>query len=200
MIAGISLDNTFLLLIAVAGFWFAARFLIGPKRGAPGLKAMFGREKPVPLMGIGKDAIATLLADTRQFVVAAPDLRGLILAGPFAAGAARRDSIVTLVALAEDVLPYAGKEWLAGWPYPARGHAVTDHRIDHGAAETIHRMTLRGSPPLEVHFVLVSQLDVPPSLLQALTEGAESIDDPAGLAEKLRLRWSEQIRVAKPKA
>ena len=200
MIAGISLDNAFLLLIAVAGFWFTARFLIGPKRGAPGLKAMFGREKPVPLMGIGKDAIATLLADARQFVVAAPDLRGLILAGPFAVEAARRDSTVMLVVLAEDVSRYAGKEWLPRWPYPARGHTITDHRIDHGAAETIHWMTLRGSPPLEIHFVHVSQLDVPPSLHRALAEGAESIDDPAGLAEKLRLRWSEQIRRAAPKA
>lgn len=200
MIAGISLDNAFLLLIAVAGFWFTARFLIGPKRGAPGLKAMFGREKPVPLMGIGKDAIATLLADSRKFVVSAPDLRGLILAGPFAVEAAGSRSTVTLVILSEDVAPYAGKEWLARWPYPARGHVITDHRIDHDAAGAIHRMTLRGSPPLEVHFVRVSQLDVPPALHQALAEGAESIDDPAGLAEKLRQRWSEQIRSATPKA
>lgn len=200
MIAGISLDNTFLLLIAVAGFWFTARFLIGPKRGAPGLKAMFGREKPVPLMGIGKDAIATLLADARKFVVAAPDLRGLILAGPFAAEAAGSRSTVTLIVLAEDVAPYADKEWLARWPYPARGHTITDHRIDQGAAETIHRLTLRGSPPLEIHFVRVNQLDVPPSLHRTLAEGAESIDDPAGLAEKLRLHWGEQIRAATPKA
>jgi hypothetical protein len=200
MIAGISLDNAFLLLIAVAGFWFTARFLIGPKRGAPGLKAMFGREKPVPLMGIGKDAIATLLADARQFVVAARDLRGLILAGPFVIEAAESRSTVTLVVLAEDVAPYAGKEWLIHWPYPERGHTITEHRIDHGAAETIHRLTLRGSPPIEIHFVSVNQLDVPRSLRTALAEGAESIDDPAGLAEKLRLRWSDQIRATAAKA
>lgn len=200
MIAGISFDSPFLLLVGVAGLWFAARFLLGPKRGAPGLKAMFGREKPAPLIGIGKDAIATLLADARKFVVAAPDLRGLILAGPFAAKAAESRSTVTLVVLAEDIAPYAGQEWLARWPYPARGHTITEHRIDHGAAEAIHRMTLRGSPPLEIHFVRASQSDVPPSLHQALAEGAATIDDPAGLVEKLRLRWSEQIRAATSKA
>ena len=75
--AGFSFDNALLLLMGIGGLWFVARFVVGPKRGAPGLKAMFSREPPLQSLGIGKDAIRTLLEDTRAFIVGAADLRGL---------------------------------------------------------------------------------------------------------------------------
>lgn len=200
MFAGISFDNTFLLLALVGGFWFTARFVIGPKRGAPGLKSLFGKVKPVEVQGLGRDAIATLLEETRKFVVATPDLRGLMLAGPFAGGTADSRSTVTLVFLADEIGRYAGPEWVTRWGYPARGHAITDHRIETDGAGTLHRLTLRGAPPLEVHIVRVGQPEMPPALRPALAKGARSIDDPAGLTEKLRLHWVEMLRTPPPGA
>jgi hypothetical protein len=204
--AGFSLNNTFLLLLGVGALWFFARFILGPRRGAPGLKAMFSREKVVPRQGIGKDAIRTLLEETRAFVVRSVDLRGLILAGPFAVEAATPASRVTLVILCRNIAAYTDKEWMPRWTYPARGHPISAHAIKAGVREALHEITLRGSPPLALHFVQVdvSQAEIgqaekgeiPPSLRAALGIGASVIEDSSGLAEKLRLSWLDEIRKA----
>lgn len=192
--AGLSLDNAFFLLIAIAGFWFMVRFVIAPKRGAPGLGAMFRREKPVRLEGLGKDAIATLIGDARAFVVGDMRLRGLVLAGPFAAVAAEPRSKVILIALADDADAYSGKEWLSRWAYPGRGHEILGHEVQAYVNGVGHRFTLRGSPPLEIHFVRFDCLHAPPLLRPDVAEGTETIDDPSGIAEKLRLRWVEEVQ------
>ena len=187
-------DNALMLILAVAGFWFTARFLVGPKRGAPGLGIFFRRERAVRHAGLGKEAIATLIEDTRQMVLAAPDLRGLVLAGPFAVQAATSQSAVSFMILCEAIEPYSGKVWLARWNYPARGHAILEHRIVAGAMEALHLLNLRGSPPIRLHFVRMDSLAPPPTLIAAMREGAATLDDPSGLAEKLRIHWREQAQ------
>ena len=57
------LDNSFLLLLGVAGFWFTARFVLGPRRGAPSFGSFFRREPTESVDGLGQKAIATLLGD-----------------------------------------------------------------------------------------------------------------------------------------
>ncbi len=196
MIAGLSLQNAFLLLLAVAGFWFTARFLVGPRRGAPSLRAMFTREKPAHLEGLGQEAIATLIGDTRRFAIGEPGLRGLILAGPFAVKAAEAASPVTLIALCETIAPYTGKAWLDRWAYPARGHLILEHVIENFPNGAGHRLVLRGAPPISIHFTALDALEPPEVLYTALAEGAETIEDPSGLADKLRLRWCERANLA----
>lgn len=192
--AGLSLDNAFYLLIAIAGLWFMARFVIAPKRGAPGLRAMLGREKPVRLEGLGREAIATLIGDACGLVVDDARLRGLILAGPFAVQAAGPASSVILVALTDDIDLYSGTDWLSRWAYPGRGHAILTHDIERHANGVAHRLTLRGSPPIEIHFVRLDCLHASPALRPAFAEGTQTIDDPSGLVEKLRQRWAEEAR------
>ncbi len=194
--AGLSIQNAFLLLAAVAGLWFAARFVIGPRRGAPSLRQMFTREKASPRDGIGKEALTTLIEEARKFAVGEPGIRGLILAGPFAAKAASARSKVTLIALCEEPRHYADAGWMARWAYPARGHPVIDHAIEDHADGLRHQITLRGAPPLVVHFERLDRLAAPAAVHQALLEGSETIDDPSGLAEKTRLNWVVQIRRA----
>lgn len=187
-------ENALLIILAIAGFWFVARVLGGPRNARSSLSGMFSREKPVSLTGLGKVAIATLLEDTRKFVVAAPDLRGLILAGPFAKEAATSHTPVTLIILAEDIEPYSGKPWLARWGYLARGHMIMEHKIEIEGPEAQHSLTLRGSPPLRIHFVRMDLLDPPATLKTALAEGTATIEDPTGIAEKIRVHWAEQAR------
>jgi hypothetical protein len=189
-------DNALVLILAIAGFWFVARVLA--PAGGGGLRAgvggLFRREKPVMLSGLGKEEIATLLEDTRALVIAAPDLRGLLLAGPFANRAATGATPVTLILLAEAIEPYGDRLWLARWGYPARGHLVLDHDIAGEGGAVCHSLTLRGSPPLRLHIVRIDTLDPPAGLRAALAEGAMTLEDPTGIAEKIRLHWVEQAR------
>jgi hypothetical protein len=192
--AGFSLNNPLLLVLGIGGLWFFARFILGPRRGAPGLKSMFAREKPIVQPGIGKDAIRTLIDDTRAFVVEGGDLLGLLLAGPFAAKAATTTSSVILIVLCRDLKAYSDAEWLPRWAYPARGHAINTHVIEVLPEEVIHRFTLRGSPEVVIHFVPLDRLEAPTSLQPALGMGAILIEDPSGAAEKLRQHWLEALR------
>jgi hypothetical protein len=43
------------------------------------------------------------------------------------------------------------------------------------------------------HVVRFDTLDLPPALTAILSEGTETLDDPSGLAEKLRRHWIDQI-------
>lgn len=192
--AGFSFNNALLLLLAIGGLWFAARFILGPRRGAPSLKSMFSRQVAVQQKGLGKDTIRTLLEDTRAFVVGTPDLRGLILAGPFAVEAATPASTVTLAILCTDSAQYSDKTWLPRWAYPARGHPISAHAITVLPQEAVHIITLRGSPPVALHFVQGDLGEAPLSLHAALGTGTILIEDPSGFAEKLRLHWLDTIR------
>ncbi|KAF0231592.1 MAG: hypothetical protein FD175_500 [Beijerinckiaceae bacterium] len=190
---GWSLDNPLLLLAGIAGIWFTMRFIVGPKRGAPGLRVLFGREAPVQLKGMGREAIATVLEDTRQFVVASADLRGLVLAGPFAVRSATPTSAVVLVIFCDDISGYADKGWLDRWAYPARGHLITGHDTEQTPSGSTHRIRLRGAPQVELHFVRMDGIDPPKALAPALAKGSATIEDPSGLVEKLRLHWAAQL-------
>ncbi len=188
------LDNSFLLLLGVAGIWFYLRFVIGPRRGGPSLRSFFRREARETVDGLGQKAIATLLADTRAFVTEEAALRGLILAGPFAARSARAGSLVTLIALSDAPQAYLGSDWLLRWAYPARGHKVLWQREEQAAGQVVQHLGLRGAPPLEIHFVTVDHAAPPENLLPALAFGTKVIDDPAGQAERLRRRWESLLR------
>ncbi|MCA0400175.1 MAG: hypothetical protein LCH38_05090 [Proteobacteria bacterium] len=183
--------NVVWLLVAIGAFWFFMRFVLGPKRGAPGLREMFRREKQVALEGMGVEAIKTLLEDTRAFVVAEPELRGLILAGSFAAKRANTKSAAILVVMADDPGHYSGEEWLPRWSYPGRGHTILSHHIEHRPGEVEHRFSLRGAPLLRLYFLRFDTPQVPASLSDAIAAGAETIEDPTGLTEKLRRHWRD---------
>lgn len=185
--------NVYWLLIAIVAFWAFMRFVVAPKRGAPGLRSLFGREPPLALEGVGREAIATLIADTEKFCLHRADLRGLALAGPFAAKKADAHSTVTLLLFCDDPAKYAGEDWFAFWPYPGRGHVVQGHHIEMRPTEVQHRFRLRGAPPLSLHFVRFEAIEAPESLHAVLVEGAETLTDPAGRVEEIVRRWIDRI-------
>lgn len=187
------IDHPIALIGVVAAFWFGLRFIVGPKRGAPGLNMFFAREQPVKLDGLGPAAITTLLETSRRFALAEPGLRGLILAGPFAAHEASAGSTVTLIFLAEAPEHYAGQDWVARWGYAEHGHPVLTIDTHAEDATIAHRLALRGAPPVTACFARMDRLEPPPRMQAALGQGAETLDDPTGLADKLRRRWIEQI-------
>lgn len=189
-------DNAHYLLLAIIGVWFAARFLVMPggRRRKGGLAAMFRREAEVMAKGLGEPAIRTLLDDSRDFARSRPDLRGLVLAGPFAAGTASPESPITLIFLAESPSPYATPEALGTWAYIGRGHTVTANRVETDRDMVLHHLTLRGAPPVELAFVPADATAVPAALVQAVTIGMKPQDDPTGQAAALALAWREAVR------
>ena len=188
------LDNSFLLLLGVAGIWFFMRFVLGPKRGGPTFASFFKREERETIDGLGQKAIATLLSDTRAFVVGEAALRGLILAGPFAGLSGKMTTPVTLIALSDAPETYLGEEWLLRWAYPARGHKVLAQHEEQAPGHVIHHLSLRGAPPVEMHFIAADRAEAPPALRAALAAGASVIEDPAGQADRLRRRWESLLR------
>lgn len=188
------LDNSFLLLLGVAGVWFFMRFVLGPKRGGPTFASFFRREARETVEGLGQKAISTLVADTRALVVAEPGLRGLLLAGPFAARAGKMTSHVTFVLLTDAPEKYRDEEWLLRWAYPARGHKVVTQREAVEPGHVTHHLTLRGAPPVEMHFVAADRAAAPETLRAALRIGWSVLEDPTGQAERLRRRWENLLR------
>jgi hypothetical protein len=189
-------DNPIALVVGIAAIWVFMRFGIGSRRGGPGLAALLRREKALKPVGMGRAAIATLIETTRRFAGAEPGLRGLILAGPFAARTAGPQSTVSFILIAEEPQAYADRDWIARWPYPQVGHPVLGHETG-GADGITHRLSLRGSPPIAFHFVRFDAFDVPADLAPLFEDGAETLDDPSGLAEKLRRHWIDRINHAK---
>lgn len=186
MLEMLSGQNALFLLIAVAGFWFTVRFVIAPKRGAPGLGSMFRREAATPAIGLGREAIASLLADARQFAIQEPGIRGLLLAGSYAAKTAEPTSPVVLVALAEEPHLYRDGSWLARWSYLKRGHDILSQEAEENSGIVHHRLKLRGAPPVEFHFVGLHASPPSDALDDAFEDGLAVLDDPAGVAAKFR--------------
>lgn len=185
MLEMLSGQNAMLLLVVVAGFWFTVRFVVAPRRGAPGLADMFRREAVTPTIGLGREAIASLLGDTRQFAVKEAGIRGLLLAGAYASRQAEPSSPVVLIALADEPLSYRGEDWLTRWHYIKRGHDVLtrDETADEGIVR--HQLRLRGAPPVEFHF-LAQTAQIGDALEEAFEDGLVVIDDPAGQAANFR--------------
>lgn len=188
------LDNSFLLLLGAAAVWFVLRFILGPKRGAPTLGSFFRREPAATVEGLGRKAIATLLDDSKAFVMGENALRGLLLAGPFAARSANITSSVTLIALCDAPESYAEPDWLLRWAYPARGHKVLEQRVVQEPGHVTHHLALRGAPPIEFHFIVPDRAAPPEPLLDALKRGLSVVDDAAGQAERLRRHWENLYR------
>ncbi|HRE22307.1 MAG TPA: hypothetical protein PKW21_14930 [Rhabdaerophilum sp.] len=186
MLEMLSGKNAIFLLVAVAGFWFTVRFVVAPRRGTPGLGALFRRETALPKIGLGREAIASLLADTRQFAIGEPGIRGLLLGGLYAAKEAEPSSPVVLVALADNPQTYRGDSWLDRWGYLKRGHEVLSRDEAEENGVVCQQLTLRGAPPVEFHFLKLPDLSSSVALDEALEEGLTVIDDPAGLAAKFR--------------
>jgi hypothetical protein len=185
-------ENAPYLLLAVVGFWFAARFLVMPGRKGSGLAAMFRREAPVREAGLDQAAIRTLVEDSRTFARQRPDIRGLLLAGDFAAGTARPDSSVVLVFLTDNPGVLSGKAGLSGWSYPERGHAVVTHDVSTEDGAVLHRLVLRGAPPVMLAFVGTEGRALPASLAAPIRAGCQVLDDPAGQAAARRQDWRER--------
>ena len=178
----------------MAGIWFFMRFVLGPKRGGPTFASFFKREARETVEGLGQKAISTLVADTRALVVGEPGLRGLLLAGPFAARAAKMTSPVTFVVLTDAPEQYRDDEWLLRWAYPARAHPVLARRDTIEPGHVAHHLSLRGAPPVEMHFVTADRAAAPDALRPALRIGWSVLEDPTGQAERLRRRWESLLR------
>jgi hypothetical protein len=187
-------QNAHYLLLAILGIWFAMRFVILPRGSRKGLATMFRRERGVERGGLGEEAIRTLLQDSQRFVTTMPDLRGLLLAGPFAAGRAQPSSTITLICLAESTARFEGPTALALWSYPARDHAILRHEVEAGTDMVLHRLGLHGAPPTVFAFVPAAGHDLPPGLREAIGQGLRVIEDPAGQAQALRQAWLSTLR------
>lgn len=192
-----NIDQGLLLLAGVAGIWFAMRFLYRPKGGVGGLTSMFRREAAVVLPGIGIEALRSMIDDLETLVRNTESLRGLIVAGPFAARKADATSHVTAILLSTDLGGQDGPMALSGWPYPSRGHEIRERQVETGEGYVLHRLTLRGAPPVELAFVRIGSA-LPPVLAEALSQGAIARDIGTSEAEIQLGRWNIQpIRKAK---
>lgn len=189
-----SLTNGLFLLLAIGLVWLVARQQLAKRTGQSGFMAMFRREAPMRLGGMGREALESLLEDTRHLVGADAALRGLVLAGPFAVKLGSTHSIVTLVLLTREIDPYLGDDWLARWPYLSRGHGVSQHRIERSEGAVRHQLTLRGAPPIDVHFVPASAETVPPALATAFREGAIAIETGTPDGRTALERWRRALR------
>jgi len=182
------IDQGLMLLAGVAGIWLAMRFLYRPKTGSGGFMAMFRREPAMTVPGIGIEALRSMVDDLETLVRGTESLRGLILAGPFAARKADATSHVTAILLSTDLSGQDGPLALAGWPYPARGHEIRERAVETGEGYALHRLTMRGAPSVELAFVLIGAKQ-PPVLAEALTQGALARDIGTNEAELQLKRW-----------
>jgi hypothetical protein len=185
-----NIDAALYIVAAIAILWFGTRMLLGKRAPRSSLAQMFTREKPLPRVGIGADAIRTLITDTQSFAQGERAIRGLILAGPFAAKAAKPDDEVTFVLLADDLADYRETLWRARWPYPQRGHFYRDHRIEEAGEALIHRINLRGAPPIALHFVPVEAASPSAATAQALKRGAKPLETGTDAARRALARWN----------
>ncbi|MGL5447954.1 MAG: hypothetical protein ACRDBL_11655 [Rhabdaerophilum sp.] len=183
-----NMDQGLMLLAGVAGIWFAMRFLYRPKTASGGFMRMFKREAISVVPGIGLEALRSMVDDLETLVKNTESLRGLIIAGPFAVRKADATSPVTAILLSTDLAGQDGPLALAGWPYPARGHEIRDRKIEMGEGYALHRLTLRGAPPVELAFVLIGA-NLPAVLAKALSDGAFARDIGTNEAELQLARW-----------
>ena len=183
------MENGLYVIGAIAVLWFVARSGFGQKGRSSGLLGMFKREKALPRIGMGPEALKTLLDDLKSMEAQDACLRGLILAGPFAAKTAKADSIVTCIALCTDMERYTGRNWLARFPYIARGHLVQDFKSDAIEGGILHHLRLRGAPPLAL-YVVEPALAKPPAMIMArLQEGAIALATGTSDAKTALARW-----------
>lgn len=185
------IDQGLMLLAGVAGIWLAMRFLYRPKTASGGFLAMFRREPAIAVPGIGIEALRSMVDDLETLVRSTESLRGLILAGPFAARKADATSHVTAILLSTDLAGQDSPLALAGWPYPARGHEIRERAVESGEGYALHRLTMRGAPPVELAFVLIGA-KLPPVLAEALSEGALARDIGTSEADLQLRRWEIQ--------
>jgi hypothetical protein len=189
------LDQGLMLLAGVAGIWLAMRFLYRPKGPKSGLLTMFKREPAMVVPGIGIEALRSMVDDLETFVRNTESLRGLIIAGPFASRTADATAHVTAILISHDLAGQETPMALSGWPYPSRGHEIRERQVESGEGYVLHRLTLRGAPPVELAFVR-PEAELPPALSPALSQGAMPRDLGTNEAEIVLKRWN--IRITKP--
>lgn len=187
-------DSALLILAGVAGLWFTTRFLYRPKGSSGGLGSLFRRERAEAVPGIGLEALRSLSEDLVTFAKAEIALRGVILAGPFAARQANAASDVTAILISTDLTGQDEQAYLRRWPYIRRGHDIRAHRLERVPGGLIHRLTLRGAPSIVLAFI-EGDAPLPPALEPALKQGATFFDIGTGDAEALLSRWN--IRATK---
>ncbi|CAN1571034.1 hypothetical protein MCEMSEM23_03240 [Rhabdaerophilaceae bacterium] len=183
--------NSGLLIIGgIAMIWFATRHLYGPKRPRVSMLGMFRREAVGVVPGLGIAALRSMIDDLVTLVKNTQSLRGLVIAGPFAARLADPTSTVTAILFSTDLTGQGEPLALAGWPYPARGHDIRSRKVEEGDGFILHHLTLRGAPPLTIAFVRTDLDAAPEPLRAALDLGAISCEIGTRDAEVILARWS----------
>jgi hypothetical protein len=185
-------DAALYIVAAIAILWFGTRIMLGKRAPGSSLTQMFTREKPMAVTGLGQAAIRTLVEDTLAFEHGERAIRGVILAGPFASKLAGPEDEVSFVMLADDLADYRETSWRARWPYPQRGHLVLDHRIEEVEGALVHRIALRGAPPITLHFVPVEAANAPAEAARAILKGAKPLDTGTDAARRALARWGKQ--------
>jgi hypothetical protein len=180
-----------LLLGGVAILWMLTRLAAPHGRGVSGLTSMFRRESLPQRQGLGRRAIATLLADSHALAANAREISGLLLAGPYAVAWASAEDPVTLIFITDRPERYQDREWLAKFGYIARGHDLETHAAEVGAGFALHSLKLRGAPALLIGFVAPSAHSTrpPEGLSRALTAGVTIEHDPRGNIAAIAGRW-----------
>jgi hypothetical protein len=187
-LSALTSEGPLAIMAGMAVLWFLARsFKTGPSR----FSGMFRREAKLPKIGVGKEAIASLLKDMQDFIANEPGLRSLVLMGEFAGNIADVRSEVILVTFCASPESYADPLWRARWAYLARGHFVLDHKVEQGEGFVVHKMRLRGAP--EIRFLVLSPehfaLKPPGSLRAALVHPTILIEDQTGIALAIVKAW-----------
>jgi hypothetical protein len=166
-----TVEHALMVLAGVSVIWFAMRFLYRPKGKISSFGRFFRREPVEVVHGLGIAALRSLIDDLQDFARQQDGLRGLIIAGPFAAHRADSRSVLTAIFISHDLAGQDEPGYLAGWAYPGRGHVVQNHQVSQYPGLIVHRLNLRGAPPMEIAFVLSGQAR-PEPLAAALDIGA----------------------------
>ena len=134
------------------------------------------------------DRISAILAVIMKWAKAQSEIRGLALVGSHARNAARPDSDIDLIVLAEDPESFRDPAWLAAinWSI-ARVRATSWSDEEYGAVWS-RRVWLDPDGELEVSFAHITWADtssVDPGTARVVQDGCRVLYDPDGSLERL---------------
>ncbi len=200
------------LMAGVVAVWLGMRFIWAPKGGAPRLSALFRREPALPVAALGPEALTTLTAHLCAFAKQNPEIEGVLLVGPFAAGTADTTSAAQFYLLTQSPQAFATPQAFDSWTYPAAGHPVLRHDIEAFAHGFMHRIAVKGAPLILIFIgdpaiwapaapsLAASTGDngplsaLPLALEQACLHGMRVLYDARGNATRWRQIWARKLR------
>jgi uncharacterized protein len=137
------------------------------------------------------DRAAAILTSITKWAKTQPQIRGLALVGSYARNAARPDSDIDLIVVAEDPQSFRDPAWLAAIDWPAANVRLAKWTDEEYGAVWSRRVGLSPKGEVEISFACISWADtspVDPGTARVVSDGCHILFDPDGLLERLVLR------------